>query len=673
MMPHPARTFVTLLLFTVLVPGIAVLAMYVVLHQQVVAKYNSCVAALNPEQRRSPGLELVIDDLRRVVRFQGTRWNLNAPYDATAVNILISSSADPAWDERCGLPPAPADCLAAARERFVICNAIVGHQLMDPRMSRGVVRDEIVRARRFLALAFLGHELGHLTRGSPDTLRHLYPTNRIRGLQCTTPSDAGPSEEQRADAFGVDVACEALKKNPDLISIPTDVQAAVFTLSHLRDALDEDYFAFDDTCHSDPDYPSMSRRKSTFALEYAKCLFPGRDLPYAPVAGDQTAAFQVLEKWLREHQISGIVGSALYGTGAPYHFQVAETSRADCYVAFDSAGRYSQIAMTAIVGDKLAHAVLASWDQAGEVVDAHTTSPASDTFLLSFAAPENGTDIRLVTLTCTSAKVRCSATQATRHLRAGIEVRATASHVVVEVAGRHVRTFASAGDYLADRAVLDLSVKADLRSSATLLDGGASKLVVAEQPSDPHSSYGFHRIGTITPAGLRWTVFSTLPTAPLGSVSAILVLPVHVAFLLAPPPSQWGGRTKLWLCPTSALNAIGVPGERAVCDVYDPPQELDTPIGIANNDLDSLGMRITYATSCRDLIQIRKSGWIWLLDPGTHQQEAIPGAGLVGCADDHSHAVVYRMRRIDDVRLELSKTPPSQASMAIVKSTYVDR
>src|SRR5450432_3961336 len=98
MIAHPARTFVTLLLCTVLVPGIAVLAMYVVLHRQVVAKYNSCVAALKPEQRRSPGLELVIDDLRKVVRFQGTHWNLNAPYDATAINILVPSSADPAWD-----------------------------------------------------------------------------------------------------------------------------------------------------------------------------------------------------------------------------------------------------------------------------------------------------------------------------------------------------------------------------------------------------------------------------------------------------------------------------------------------------------------------------------------------------------------------------------------------
>jgi hypothetical protein len=279
MMPKLSRPVVTLLLFTLLVPGIAVISTYLVLHQQVIDKYNGCVAALNREQLRSPGLEFVIADLRRIQRFKGITWNLNAPYNGAAVNILVPSSANAVWDEQCGLPPAPADCLAAARERFVICNAIVGHQLMDPRIARGVIRDEIVAARRFLALAFLGHELGHLARGSPDTFRHLYPTNKVQGLQCTIPGEADPSEEQRADAFGVDVACDSLKNSSDLIPVPVGVEAAVFTLSHLRDALDEDYFAFDDTCHSDPEYPSMSLRKSKFALEYAKCLFPAGNVP----------------------------------------------------------------------------------------------------------------------------------------------------------------------------------------------------------------------------------------------------------------------------------------------------------------------------------------------------------------------------------------------------------
>jgi hypothetical protein len=60
----------------------------------------------------------------------------------------------------------------------------------------------------------------------------------------------------------------------------------------------------------------MSRRKSTFASEYAKCLFPNVDLPYAALAGDQDAAFKRLEQWLRQRDLSVLVASALFGANA---------------------------------------------------------------------------------------------------------------------------------------------------------------------------------------------------------------------------------------------------------------------------------------------------------------------------------------------------------------------
>jgi hypothetical protein len=661
------RRIAALAAVAVLLPLISVLVTFAALKYRIRAQYNECVESLSAEERNLPGLALIVGDLKLVDRFHGMQWNLNAPYEAGAFNILIPSRADAAWHARCRLPLVPADCLAAARERIVICNAVVGRELSDPRIATGLFREEIVRARRFLLLTFLGHELGHVTTATSRNVRHLFPVNGANGLACTHPlPNAPPSDEQRADDYGIAVACEAIKKSPTFGPLSSDAQAAVGTLSSLRDALDDEYFAFDDTCGGDSTYPSMSRRKSTFDLRYAQCLYPGVDLPYAAVARDQAMAFEALEAWLRKRQIAGFIGSTHYGTGAEYQYVVAETSGRDRYVAFDSSGTASEIVTIRVGGPQIGRSTLLTWDHAGQVITARTDSPATTQFVLSFAADDRN-EVRWVTSTCEAVNI-CAATAQTRTLAPGAEMRSTSAYALIEVSPRHLRTFASIADYFADRAQLDRDVDVDLRSTAALVDGNAGELLIAKRPTD--NSYGFQRVGLLSKAGLRWTTFSTLPTASLGSIIAVQLLPSSAAFLIASADSP-ASAMQLWLCPLDVFRTGSArESARASCDLYGPPEEASAEIGVANNDLESLGVSMAQPMTCAGFLEVRESGWLWLLDPASHQQGLVPGTGLVNCSQDHRDAIVYRMRRIDDIRLSLEAAQPEKRSIDIVTSGY---
>jgi hypothetical protein len=71
-------------------------------------------------------------------------------------------------------------------------------------------------------------------------------------------------------------------------------------LSRLEDALDANYFATDDACAGDQDYPSVSRRKHTFAGKYLACLYPNSGFnPVADLATIDAKTFDRLEQNLR--------------------------------------------------------------------------------------------------------------------------------------------------------------------------------------------------------------------------------------------------------------------------------------------------------------------------------------------------------------------------------------
>jgi hypothetical protein len=659
------RKLLIVLAVTLITPGLAGLALYGFLRKGIIAKYDRCVAALSSEERQPFGLARIVDELRPLKRFAGVAWNLNVPYVHGAINILVPHRADETWHNECGLPIAPADCLAAAHEKFIICNAAMGRQLANPLLMSGIAREEIERARRFLALAFLGHELGHLQAGSGSRVQHLFPTTRPDGLKCTRPDERGPSGEQLADSFGVSVACEALQPGIEDLRA-TDARAVIATMSHLRETLDEDYFAFDDTCEGDVTYPSMSRRKSSFAFAYAKCLFPQADLPYASLADYQDAAIKHLEQWLRQRQLTGIVGSALYGADAVYRYDVAGTDAPNPFLAFDSSGKRSQVTATVVEQNKVEHRVLATWEQAGDIIDQRPHSPLGAAFLVAFAAPQNATDIRRIAVTCSSAPVQCGAETSEKRLPVGVEVRSTTAHAVIEITGRKVRTFAGAVDYMADREVLATTSDTPLGGDAAFVDGEAAQLLISRIPDEHETSSGFHRIGVLTGSSMRWTVFTTVP-ASLSPIAAIGVYGKRVIFVLRPASLEVVGTTQLWTCPLDVFTGVFQQADRALCEVYVVPAEASVSVGLANNDLTSLGTHLLKPDHCPGVIVVRQSGWLWLINPEQKLQDLLPGTGIVNCAADGSRAWIYRMRRLDEVQLAFEPAQPKSQQIGLIR------
>lgn len=653
----------------VLIPVLFGIGAYYFLKHETVAKYDACVSSLSEAQRRKVGLDMLAEYLQRVPQLQGLRWNLNAPYDPAAINILIPSQADAAWHAGCGLPMAPADCLAAASEKFVICNAVVGAQLSNPLLVSGIGRAEVKRARLFLALAFIGHELGHLRAGAPASVQHLFPQNKAHGLACSKADQNAPSEERAADEFGTTIACEAIKASPD-DAIGTNADAAIRTMSYLRDRLDEDYFAFDDTCGGDTTYPSMSRRKSTFATVYANCLFPNRDLPYAAVATEQDAAFKRLESWLHERQRNGIVGSSLYGMDDFYGYDVAPSRNAVSFVAFDSSGSRAQVSVTVPTENSVEHAVLAAWAQAGTLIDQRSDGGNAAEFLASFAAADDTHDVRRVIVRCPQDASKCETGQQIKRAAAGTVLYGTTAHAIVETTGTRVRTFASFADYMSETSVIDAKVDLDLQGGTALLDGSAAHILVARQPGDGEVASGFHRIGMLGLKGLQWSTMSTL-TSTASPLAAVGLYGERVAFVFHPGSYQLGGGMQLWVCPTAPFEGAASANAKVSCDIYSAPEDLGFSIGLANNDLSALGTRMMRADFCEGLIVLRRAGWLWLVDPVSRTQDTVPGTGLVNCARDRSQAWLYRMRRIDDVRLDFQQARPEKGTLTVMRSASI--
>ncbi|WP_298257287.1 hypothetical protein [Bradyrhizobium sp.] len=661
-----ARKLLILCAVVLAVPVLGGVATFFVLRRDIVAKYDACVAGLSEQQRRLPGLESIVDDLKRVERLKDLRWNLNSPYDSGAINILVPATADGAWHKKCGLDEAPADCLAAPHEKFVICNAALGHQFTDQRLSLDIIRAQIQQPLRFLALTFLGHELGHLQVSSEGRVQHLFPMMRVNGLRCRRNDRVRPTEEEAADDFGISVACEAMRRRDDE-AIGTDARSAIDTLSYLRQSLDDD-FDFDDTCGGDDNYPSVSRRKSTFGLQYAKCMFPEKALPYAAVANDQDDAFKHLEAWLRARQVGGMVGSALYGISPLYRFDVAGTDNDERFVAFDSTGKSAQISTTTSDGENLNHSVLATWDRAGEMIDLRSIPGTANTdFLISFAAANDTTDVRHGVVTCQYHPADCRVEQSQKIIPPGVEIYSTTEHAIVEIAGDRLRAYRSAADYFNDKTVVDATPHLDLQGGTPIVDGLASRFILARRPAEDELPNGLHRAAFISAGKVTWTTFTTAPKN-MNPLHAVGLYGQRIAFALQPSSHQLATGTQLWVCPSEPFQSADATQITAGCDVYDPPEDASYSIGIANNDLTSLGIRFAKADYCVGYIVVRQAGWLWLVNPETHQQDILPGTGLVNCDPDRKRAVVYRMRRIDEVTLDFKNAEPTRVSIGLVRT-----
>jgi len=530
--------------------------------------------------------------------------------------------------------------------------------LSHPLLVSGIARDEIELARRFLALTVVGHEIGHLRSGTSGHLQHLFPTRKANGLRCHQRNSARQTEEERADAYGIADACDAIRAIPGRTQ-RRDASAAIETMSAMRNTLDEDLFAFDDSCAGDDTYPSMSRRKSTFAYTYARCLYPDTDLPYDGMATDLDRAFSRLENWLRSRQITGFAASPEYGASPLFRFDVVETTSVRLFAIFDSSGSSSRVSIASRDDDQVRHDVLAAWDRAGNLITS-LYDTATVAFLARFSAI-GGTIARYIAVHCSSGDLPCSATVSEKAIPPGFDLWPLHGGAVATTSGRHIQSYASPTDYIAGQSVLTAEAEFDLDEDGALIAGNANLIIVGRRPGANETESGVHLVGIAGPSQSRWVTVSTVGTT-MSPLRAVGLYETQAAFVFQSRSVASDQRPELILCPLAALQSSTT--SQLDCDLYRSPDDLSYAIGLANNDLQTLGTSIVTFKYCPNLA-VRQAGWLWLVDPAKQLADALPGNGMTSCRADRGSALVYRARRIDEVKLSLVKSAPRRITIAI--------
>jgi hypothetical protein len=394
-----------------LIPLLITVAAFVIMEHSDTRQFDRCLAALPRADLENRGAGPILDDLGRIDRYRNAKWNLNNPYQAGAYNILIPSGNATTWPAACELPKEPADCLASPRNQYVICNPAMGRQFASPLLNSGVASVEADAAKRFILLTFIGHELAHIAMSQSSRSRHFTFEDRENGLTCFQRPAGAPTEEERADALGTDIACQALVRRLSSENLPTDPADIQRMLSRLQDELDDGYFLKDDACIADVDYPSIGRRKHTFSLLFLKCLYPREWDPVEAVAQDDARSFDDLETWLRQRQRSGQKGSGSYGRATLFSDTILSLPVSKFYLRFDATGVDSTLWLVRPTrGGNIDPGALRNWPSTGRVLSSQEIAGGRRLWLTF----EHGTDtdnrvLVAVDVKCFEEEQRCEA------------------------------------------------------------------------------------------------------------------------------------------------------------------------------------------------------------------------------------------------------------------------
>jgi hypothetical protein len=398
----------TVVAAVLVVPALITGGVFVALNYVDNHRFDRCLSAIPVANRTDPGVAFILDGLQGTGRYEGVSWNINRPYRSNTYNILVPSGSLKKWPDACEVPEGIPDCLASPKNRYIICNPAMGHQFESRLLHSGAASIESDAAMRFVLLTFIGHELGHIEKGHSSRAQHLVPEFREGSLSCVRHPTEEPSEEEQADDFGTDLACQSVVRRLSIEPLPADPTEGLKLVSRLQDELDDNYFLRNDACVGDVAYPSIGRRKHTFSLKYLKFLYPSRWNPVEALAEEDAKSFDNLEQWLQGRQKSGQIASGSYGNGTLYSHTVTALSQAHSYITFDSTGVASALWLVRPDADGVIRPKsLQAWESVGRVLNSQPVDGGRH-FWISLAhdtQSENGSLIEL--------DVRCiSGTQA---------------------------------------------------------------------------------------------------------------------------------------------------------------------------------------------------------------------------------------------------------------------
>jgi hypothetical protein len=376
-----------------IVPALMTSGVFFGFHYADKHRFNRCLGAIPQTSLKDPGVAFILDGIQGTGRYEGATWNINKPYRADAYNILVPSGDVAKWPQVCQVPEEVPDCLASPSNRYIICNPAMGHQFESRLLHSGVASIETDAAMRFVLLTFLGHELGHIADGHSSRVRHLTPGLHEGSLSCVHHPTAVPSDEERADEYGTELACKAVVRQLSTENLPVTLEESQILVSRLEDQLDDSYFLRDDACVGDLAYPSIGRRKHTFALKYLKCLYSSQWNPVEVLAEEDAKSFDNLESWLDSRQKSGQVASGSYGLASLYAHTVTALPEPNSYLTFDSTGVDSRLwLIQPDRGGGIEATALKTWSSVGRVL-ASVPSGQGRRFWISFshgAQPDTG-------------------------------------------------------------------------------------------------------------------------------------------------------------------------------------------------------------------------------------------------------------------------------------------
>jgi hypothetical protein len=627
------------------IPIVIGLAAFFVLHEPPSAIYNRCLTSLSPGDRLNPGIDGLITDLKQTDDYKTVTFNVNKPYQKGAVNLLIPS-APKVWPAACPVVEEPADCLASPRDGYIICNPGIGKKVGSPLLNSGNANVETFFAERFLLLTFLGHELGHL-RSASHNAQHLMPSTANAAMNCWKPGPSEDTDEQRADAYGSRIACEAIRKRPELELLPTEASKLLKLQSSLEGALDWEYFQMDDACVGDKNYPSVSRRKHTFSKTYLACLYPGHQFnPVADLAEKDASTFDDLERRLRERQVFGIVSSGEFGK-APLYSERTVSDRRGGFLTFDSSGTESSLWHAFRVNDAWKLSSVAKWPATGNLIATATKNEGVKVWLsLNVKTPDSGRKLMRIQVDCV--KPDCTVTNSAQ-VGAPEDLRLALGD-------------ARGALYLSGFEAFFISNQESLLASLQI----KARLTRIGSPDKFVSAAGSDR-GVLVPTdqgGILQTIVLTetsifqrqmlVTSDPVDHVEAMALSNEKWMFLLAHRPALGDASVSLWACPIALLENSST-ATTAECIVRAAPFAQDQSPALANRDLASLFDRRIDLQSCPGLVAVQTQGWLWLIDQAHQRRDLLPASGVIACGDEYVDT--FRTRRIDRQAIHYSSGP----------------
>ncbi len=631
------------------------------------SRFNECLSGLDSESLKTPGFDLLLDDLKRVPSYSKSVWNFNRRYARNALNILIPRWNDDFWPSGLcgGLPREPADCITSPKERYIICNPAVGRQLSSPLLTSGIGSVEVRFAAQFILLTLIGHELGHIQLARNSTaVHHLIRYRANNGLTCfRRPPAASKTDEEKADEIGTALACAALKSSPEIKELPNTTEGVLAILARLEDELDEGYFSMDDVCTGDLDYPSVSRRKQTFANKYFSCFYRNSFRTIESVNGDLDSTFARIETWLSDRQLRGQIGSGNYGIKPMLFNVIAQAKDRESYIAFDSTGTDSAVWSVVPIESGDLHAVsLLNWNRTGEVIDSREDKDLQQWMIhMRPGADADHPSVLKISFSCLARN--CSAKQAERDLPDEARAASAENHSLAVIAKNGFTVFDSWEAFFAGTAKFSSSVEFgyDLRDSEIAWDS-AHRLILFHQNGKANG--GLYNVGVVTGDHVDWKV--ALPGgASTGVLQSARLMGGRLLVLFRSEAYAGQPSVTIWDCDASGFDSAET--STANCKTYTAPSAISDPVALASRDISSLQeSSIDTVWACGHMTAVHHRGWLWLIDRQSNSNDLLVADGIAGCPQDEKMLITFRARRVDHLSIHMVPAQSVSSTLTIM-------